>query len=466
MSLRIEKQHSIPENATLSKSSAPRAPRGIGAFATVLQNSTEESSESSTLSMLKNIPKILRELYISLLQTILGILEKLLSKAQGESSTEDTSTDMSWELPTVTETLSTISGEVVTTAVPVLPKDDAFDQLTIGKEQPKKIYFIIHTLAESHRQSYNVFSLGLALTSKKSKLAQLGEEIADVHPLKFLEYTLLHPQLAKDMKTLQDANSMLTWNPFVKGLATNLNKELDAARLLPCIEGFGRTLNIDPVSIRPYVEKREWEQMAKFLIDARLNTHSLPKPTAHVMPISTSTARPSIPLTATVIATSSLPTATTISTSLPPQTTLVHTPSTTSTATQPMLAELPLTSGQEAILKDIILSVAKKNYLQLGFDAFRLKAAWKKLGVIHPLRVLFYIYTTPELAQAMKSICKDSLKKLIKGDLADQLSLSNESCEPYLDEFVAAVQVPRADIEASISKNDWKTVIDSLTNQG
>ena len=65
----------------------------------------------------------------------------------------------------------------------------------------------------------------------------------------------------------------------------------------------------------------------------------------------------------------------------------------------------------------------------------------------------------------MKSICKDSLKKLIKGDLADQLSLSNESCEPYLDEFVAAVQVPRADIEASISKNDWKTVIDSLTNQ-
>jgi hypothetical protein len=413
-------------------------PQGIGSTLSRLQEGPEEPSKAKPGP---HFSKILQEIFVGLLKTILKILESLLAKAQGSSPPQEAALkEDAWKLPATPLSPPITSTSGSSAAVETPATDDPFIKLTLTEEHQRKIFFIVHTVAEAHKQTIPV----LALAQHKSQLEQYGENIKEVHPLKFLEYILRHPVLVKDLRVLQEHNSMLTWKPFIEGAGTNLAIEANAGRLFPCIKGFAHALKMDPKNILPYVQSAKWEEMVRFLTTECLAKAALPAhplPTAHrleAMPI-TQAALPSTEISAA-------------------------TPSTSASSSVDLsrLQSLLPSTTQQAVISDIFSSVANQGYFDLAADASRLKGAWAQLSNIHPLGLLTHLFSTPQLVGALKTISQDRLKWWgLQGDLVKQLKKGDHPIDPYKEDFADFLQI-HPSIYEPILDRDWRLVLKTL----
>ena len=145
------------------------------------------------------------------------------------------------------------------------PAADPFSSLPITMEEMDKIHDIVDTLGTT-----GFFSLW----RQRPALERLGREIEHVHPLKFLEYILLHNTLPTHLDTIR--NTPWVWDEFLKGLSGKLERE--RAGLPAYIPGFSRSMQIDPARFERYLSSGNWQDMVFFLLDVRLGRIILPPP--------------------------------------------------------------------------------------------------------------------------------------------------------------------------------------------
>ncbi len=134
--------------------------------------------------------------------------------------------------------------------------EDGFHQLEISQTDKKLISYIISSMAEK-----NMFQLGL----QKKSLEKRGKQIEHVHPLKFLSFLFSQPHLRQAMQEIR--TNYFKWNGFMDGLSKKLDSEANAQDLLPYVEGFATSLNVDSRRVAYYLEKKDWEALVVFLMN-------------------------------------------------------------------------------------------------------------------------------------------------------------------------------------------------------
>lgn len=99
----------------------------------------------------------------------------------------------------------------------------------------------------------------------KKHLEQIGKEIAHVHPLKLIGIIFSTPNMKENMDNVY--NDYFKWGEFYKGFEPNMNHELMKGNLLQHINDFAQHVGVDPASITPYFNKKDWKGLIKYLIN-------------------------------------------------------------------------------------------------------------------------------------------------------------------------------------------------------
>lgn len=140
---------------------------------------------------------------------------------------------------------------------PVKSGEVAYKDIPITEEQKNLIYEIISTVAETGK---------MRLLFKQDYLKGLGEQINEVHPLKFLETIFSDSHLKMCMLSIW--NDYFKRNEFLGGLCPSLDREMDKGKLLMHINDFGTAVGVPGENIRPFFEQRSWEPLVLFLIQS------------------------------------------------------------------------------------------------------------------------------------------------------------------------------------------------------
>ncbi len=103
-------------------------------------------------------------------------------------------------------------------------------------------------------------------------MAALGNKVQHVHPFKFLEIVLNTPHLKQSMLIVEDGFLNLKWRGFFDGtsqspgFSAKCEREYARDNLAPYIVGFCQTVKANPEQVRFFVEKKEWENLVRFLV--------------------------------------------------------------------------------------------------------------------------------------------------------------------------------------------------------
>jgi hypothetical protein len=133
--------------------------------------------------------------------------------------------------------------------------DASYDELACSAGDQKNIARLITLLGETPTWYIMRYSL---------ELIQIGREIANVHPMKFLSTILRDPKLAEHLKSI---HSSIKWNIVMLGLYKSFQFQHDHGRLLPYLDAFAAEVHASAEALRPMIEAQEWEKMALFLLE-------------------------------------------------------------------------------------------------------------------------------------------------------------------------------------------------------
>ncbi len=304
-------------------------------------------------------------LFAKVKETVLSWLSSLSEEASGPSVGSIGNTE--WVI---------LPSQVST---PPAPANDPFDALPLTPTDQRKIHTLIH----------NMGTLSLPrLFTMQSEMKRIGDDIQNVHPLRFLGYIFQHPQLPNNMETI--SNNPFKWSPFIQGLAENFNR--DASNLPECKIGFARTLNINPADIEPFFASSNWEGMVKFLIEVKTG-----KRQSEWAPSS------------------------------PPPVNAAPAPSTTAASTEAasaLLSDLTLDPAHLQTLRSIFDTYRKTNTVILKFDDRGLEEQWATLDKCHPLKLLSAIHADEPMKNQIKAL-RDSYFKGANSSWPSHPSLRN-----------------------------------------
>jgi hypothetical protein len=324
-----------------------------------------------------------------------------------------------WRIPESEETTDPITNPNSPTLI------DPFSQLPITNGEKEKIHKLISIMG----QDWVTIGINTLV------LQGIGKEIQHVHPLKFLDYIFKHSQLPKSMESI--GKSSLTWNPFIKGLSEKLHRE--ASTLPNCKAGFAKSLNINLSDIEPFFSTRNWDGLAKFLIEVKLGRKTSvwiePPPSQNPPVIQINPTNPvSEPNSAVVI---------------PPI---------------GSIAALSFESGDQENLRTLIIQHATYNRFWMHWQAEMYREDWEKVGEIHPLKVLTYLYEHPELMNHLKTISITLFTNALFMDaLVKELSrFPLNQVRPHMNEFVEKTGLDLEETKRHIENREWKKIIDNL----
>ncbi len=405
-------------------------PIGISEQETTI--TSELAASPLPFAFLHTIKELFLSICITTLETIISFLSSLASCLRGGPKEEP------WTLPENTYALAeaptlqpqptpaetTLSANTTTTlAVP-----DPFSSLPINSEEKGKIFQIVHTLGTTSP---------LLLWPHQTTLERLGREIEHVHPLRFLEYILLHRTLRTDLHTIR--NSRLLWPRFLEGLANKLTRERQD--LPTYMDGFAGSLQIPREGLEPFLQTENWEAMTTYLISAM---------SRRIPPLPMRTAN----------ASSNIPPRTTESPTLIAPTTPVETPT---TAPSPSL-QMELSETEKITVANLIRLHKHVGYFSTVLGDGYVDSLWDSLNKIHPLSLLIHLFTNEELVIDLNLLWPYRLHrnyfvfKLVKilnrRPEADYL--------PHLDIFAMTVQKDPIAITAQIYTRDWNKLIKHL----
>jgi|GEM_PF-1652202 len=143
---------------------------------------------------------------------------------------------------------------------------EMYNQLPLTEEEAKIIYQIVDAL--------DSWGYG-KLLKKEDELAALGNKVQHVHPFKFFEIVLNNPHLKEAMISISKqsiVNYKPKWRGFFDGssqspgFTVKCEREHANDNLAPYIVGFCQAVKANPEQVRFFIEKKDWEQFVRFLI--------------------------------------------------------------------------------------------------------------------------------------------------------------------------------------------------------
>lgn len=138
---------------------------------------------------------------------------------------------------------------------PAKPVQMKYHEIPCSDEQKAHIHEIVSTVAETSK---------ISLYFKQQHLKRLGEEISDVHPLKFLAAIFSSAHLKVHMAYIW--NDYFKRTEFMAGLAPSLSQEMDKGNLLIYLDDFAVEVGVKGEELHPYFSTRSWENLVYFLI--------------------------------------------------------------------------------------------------------------------------------------------------------------------------------------------------------
>ncbi len=105
---------------------------------------------------------------------------------------------------------------------------------------------------------------------KKDQLLEMGKQIENVHPLKFLETILNTPKIKKSM--LEIKGNKLKWGGFLKGdsespgFIAKCQREVGLGIFEPHLIDFCQAVKVDSQTVLSLFEAKKWEELILFLI--------------------------------------------------------------------------------------------------------------------------------------------------------------------------------------------------------
>jgi len=429
MTTPVTSSAAIATQNTVNSNTHSPVPIGVGSQPTMLSSpsSSNNSNYCETIkTSLGSFSDFIRTLVVNALEGIRSGIGFISGWIGGKSEEKPQATSQpSWQLPIETHILTTSSSQ------------DPFAALPITDQEREKIYTIVHTIGTSQGM------MGwMTLLRQKSTLEQLGQEIQHVHPFKFLEYSLKHETLKKDMDSL--SQGPLTWRPFISGISEKMQRE--SATLAGCRIGLARSLNINLADIDPYLARSDWEGFVKFLIDVKNGRKS------------SAWIEPNVPATSSAgSTTATLPASTTSDAST--SSAILMTPSPTV-----YLADLPFERGDEDILVDLMGRYSQNSRWRLLWNYSHLNLQWTHLGARHPLKLLAYLYSKPALMTQMGTIFEYyGTKAIFISSMTGQLSkLSFVEIRPYIDEFAQVCNLDPNGVKQQIQNGQWHQLVEAL----
>ncbi len=321
-----------------------------------------------------------------------------------------------------------------------VPVANPFSSLPITPDEMRKIFQIVHRLGTTSP---------IFLLPHRATLEQLGREIEHVHPLKFLEYILLHSTLRTDLDAIR-SNSWI-WPQFLQGLSRKLERERGPlASMLP---GFARSLQIDPALIEPLLNSGQWERMVFLLLDIKLGRIS-PSPMA-----APPTIVPAAPPTIVPAAPSPEPAAEPQVGAEPP----VEPPQPAAPQPTPW-QQIALSDEHRTMIADLVRAHRNMGYWSVSWGNRHASSLWDRLDRAHPLCILVHIFTTPEVMADLKALWPYQLhRRYLVLELSALLEHKPwEDYLPYIGDFSRAVQQEEPIVVAHVHFRKWRELIEIL----
>jgi len=131
----------------------------------------------------------------------------------------------------------------------------SFYALPISEKEKKIVQSIFTTMAEK-----NIIQLAL----EKRAMEKKGKKITHIHPMRFIAYLFANPELKSCMKKI--SKSSFKWDAFVDGFSKRMKEENGKDNLIKHVPGFCKEVGADPATITRFIEKRDWEGLAKSLL--------------------------------------------------------------------------------------------------------------------------------------------------------------------------------------------------------
>lgn len=230
------------------------------------QSTLQNCSESSTCCC-RSFFTWMSAIFFTLIHHFLNLLQYLFCCEDTEKTAKITNQEIE------TRVQESKEFQLSASAKATYPFLNAFP---LANEHIADIHTIFHILALATEKP-------TLLVLKKSDLTARGNNIKDLHPLRFFAYILTTPSLVKDLWIIRQAStqkkSLLNlvdsfdpWKQFVSNLVASLKKQNKKGTLEPHIKDFARFIEIDLIKVQPYFEKSQWENLIRdTLFDQYIN---------------------------------------------------------------------------------------------------------------------------------------------------------------------------------------------------
>lgn len=120
----------------------------------------------------------------------------------------------------------------------------------------ENLHYILNTLADKSLAS---------IFTNKGPLEAAGDNIINIHPLRFLNYVFSNETLKTDFHKIR--NKKLIWKNFVSGIKNSLDEEASVYNLREeYVEDFAHSLQINKALISPSIQARNWDEFIEILI--------------------------------------------------------------------------------------------------------------------------------------------------------------------------------------------------------
>lgn len=135
----------------------------------------------------------------------------------------------------------------------------AYETLQISGEEKQIIGKILTTMADS-----NVVSLWF----QRKELESMGQQIHHIHPIRFLGTVFSNQRLVNAMHYIHQ--NKFKWEGFIEGFSERLKQEVILNNIHPYISGLANHINVNAEDIRKFFDKRNYEGLVLFLINAKI----------------------------------------------------------------------------------------------------------------------------------------------------------------------------------------------------
>ena len=130
-------------------------------------------------------------------------------------------------------------------------------------------YFKPLSSKDKENITYLLTTLGyqsiLKISSKRSSLEKVGDQIETIHPLQFFKFVFSNDELIVAMRNIK--SRAWIWKDFIGRILESLNMEMTSGNLTESqIQDFLSAVKIDPSLVHTPIQSREWHAFVDNLI--------------------------------------------------------------------------------------------------------------------------------------------------------------------------------------------------------